>query len=92
MIVLLPQWVEDPISHSAVRHSTPRVNLSQPVSCPLGCGDFMFAIHPRTNMSKSEIEQHTSGDTCRARMELVRKARAECEQFLETKAAAAALL
>ena len=88
MMLLPPQWVEDPIAHAAVRHAAPRVNLSRAIPCPLGCGDFMFARHPRTKLHDSEIEQHTLGDTCKARMELVRKARAECEQFLASKAAA----
>jgi len=87
--VLHPQWTEDPIAHAAVKHvGIVRVNSSRAEPCPLGCGEYLFAHYPKTKVPRSEMEEHTQSETCVARMALVHKARAECEQYLARKAAA----
>lgn len=49
----------------------------------------MIAPFPRTKLSENEIKQHTESDLCKARLQVVGKARIEREQFIKAADAAA---
>ena len=80
------QLVEDPIAHTNIKHATKDI-LRRVEPCPLGCGMILRVEHYETKVPASRIEQHTSSDVCRARLDQIGKARCECAQFMAGKVA-----
>ena len=81
------QFVEDFASHVASYHATTNIHL-RCIPCPLGCGTVLTPRYNDAKMPQWQLDVHTYGDACKARVLLLEAAKRECEGYVSRRAGA----
>ena len=79
------QFVEDFASHVASYHATTNIHL-RCIPCPLGCGTVLTPRYNDAKMPQWQLDVHTYGDACKARVLLLEAAKRECEGYVSRRA------